>query len=227
MTKKRTIRNILFLCIIIFIFNIGEYTVKARLTEDSKKNYYILVNLNEERLYLIDKENNVFLKKYAIASGKSKTPSPIGTWKVTSKFRKGGVFGSRWIGLNCPWGNFGIHGTNKPETIGYPVSHGCIRMHNKDIEELYDYVIPGMIVNIYGGPKGPFERGIKTLKPGDRGAAVFEVQRKMKEQGYYPGNLDGIYGKDMKRYVRKFREDNNLKVNHNIDYEFYRKLGLS
>jgi len=42
------------------------------------------------------------------------------------------------------------------------------------------------------------------------GLAVLEVQRKMKDKGYYPGDLDGIYGDGIKRYAIKFREDNNL-----------------
>jgi len=67
-----------------------------------------------------------------------------------------------------------------------------------------------MTVAIYAGPYGPFEKGLKTLKPGDRGSAVLEVQRKMKDKGYYPGDLDGIYGDGIKRYAIKFREDNNL-----------------
>ena len=48
----------------------------------------------------------------------------------------------------------------------------------------------------------------------------------MKEKGYYPGDLDGIYGDGMKQYVIKFRKDNNLTISHNIDYEFYEKLEI-
>ncbi|QGU94400.1 peptidoglycan-binding protein [Clostridium bovifaecis] len=49
----------------------------------------------------------------------------------------------------------------------------------------------------------------------------------MKDKGYYPGYIDGIYGDDMKEYVIKFRKHNNLTISHNIDYEFYKKLGIS
>lgn len=34
-------------------------------------------------------------------------------------------------------GNYAIHGTNDPGSIGRFVSHGCIRMHNEDILDLY------------------------------------------------------------------------------------------
>jgi len=42
-----------------------------------------------------------------------------------------------------------IHGTNDPECIGHNISGGCIRMHNRDIEELVDkYVVLGNSVII-------------------------------------------------------------------------------
>ena len=37
-------------------------------------------------------------------------------------------------------GEYAIHGTNKPESVGGFVSYGCFRMYNWDIEELYNYV---------------------------------------------------------------------------------------
>ncbi|MES2907145.1 MAG: L,D-transpeptidase [Pseudomonadota bacterium] len=40
-------------------------------------------------------------------------------------------------------GEYAIHGTNKPETVGGFVSYGCFRMYNWDVEELYQYVQPG------------------------------------------------------------------------------------
>ena len=40
-------------------------------------------------------------------------------------------------------GNYGIHGTNEPGSIGHFVSHGCIRMYNEDILDLYQRVSIG------------------------------------------------------------------------------------
>ena len=34
-------------------------------------------------------------------------------------------------------GEYAIHGTNQPGSIGHFVSHGCIRMFNEDISDLY------------------------------------------------------------------------------------------
>jgi len=224
--REKLLRTVFFMITIILILNINECTAKSVSNVDSNKNLAILVDLSEERIYLVNTEKNIILKKYTIASGKLETPSPIGTWKVVEMDKWSGGFGTRWIGLNVPWGKFGIHGTNKPGTIGSEASHGCIRMFNKDIEELYEHIKYGTIVIIYAGPNGPFERGLKALKPGDRGSAVLEVQKKMKEKGYYPGDLDGIYGEVMKQYVIKFRKDNNLAISHNVDYEFYKKIEI-
>ncbi|HMJ41712.1 MAG TPA: L,D-transpeptidase [Pseudolabrys sp.] len=42
--------------------------------------------------------------------------------------------------LTLRGGEYAIHGTNRPESIGRFVSSGCIRMHNRDIVELYSLV---------------------------------------------------------------------------------------
>lgn len=101
--------------IFIFIFNTSGNAAEAVSRANSKESISILVDISEERLYLIDTEKNIILKKYTVASGKPETPSPVGTWKVTCTAKWSGGFGTRWIGLNVPWGIYGIHGTNKPE----------------------------------------------------------------------------------------------------------------
>ena len=66
------------------------------------KDIKILIDVSENRLYLLN--GNELINKYPIASGKSSTPSPIGTWKVVNKGKWGGGFGTRWMGLNVTWG---------------------------------------------------------------------------------------------------------------------------
>ncbi|MEB3118669.1 MAG: L,D-transpeptidase, partial [Limnothrix sp.] len=57
--------------------------------------------------------------------------------------------GVRWIGF---WTNgdnsIGFHGTPNPELIGQAVSHGCVRMRNEDIVDLFDRVTEGMPVRV-------------------------------------------------------------------------------
>ncbi|MGI6777857.1 MAG: L,D-transpeptidase family protein [Acetivibrionales bacterium] len=173
-----------------------------------KFDYYIFVEIEEHTLYLL--QDNKIVKKYPIASGKPHTPSPIGSWKVITKGDWGGGFGGRWMGLNVPWGTYGIHGTNRPETIGWAASHGCIRMRNRDVEELYRLISHGTPVVISNGQLGPFGRGFRNISPGDRGADVFVVQRRLKELGFYKGYIDGIYGEGMKSAVHSFQRKNGL-----------------
>jgi len=47
--------------------------------------------------------------------------------------------GARVIGLG-PGGEYAIHGTNMPGTIGTAASYGCFRMHNRDVADLYERV---------------------------------------------------------------------------------------
>jgi hypothetical protein len=47
---------------------------------------------------------------------------------------------------------YGIHGTNHPESIGHAASHGCIRMRNHDVEELFELVRVGDQVELITAP---------------------------------------------------------------------------
>ena len=188
------------------------------------ENLRIFIDIDEKTLYLLD--GNTLIKKYPVATGAPSTPTPVGRWKVTSKARWGGGFGSRWIGIDVPWGIYGIHGTNKPSSIGYNASHGCVRMYNRDVEDLYTHVKYGTPVMIYGGVFGPFGNGARNLRPGSKGTDVVEVQRRLRLLGYYSGSIDGIYGPAMENALYRFQQDNGLPKNRTIYYETYRAMGI-
>jgi lipoprotein-anchoring transpeptidase ErfK/SrfK len=57
-----------------------------------------------------------------------------------------GVLGTRRLDLGD---GYGIHGTDQPESIGQSVSHGCVRLRNSDVEQLYPMVPVGTPVYIY------------------------------------------------------------------------------
>lgn len=116
-------------------------------SEGFRADYRITIKPKEKRLYLI-KDNKIF-KSYPIATGKPSTPTPIGTFKIENvAINPGGPFGVRWLGLDAPYGDYGIHGTNNPSSIGKSVSNGCIRMYNKDVLDLSKYVSIGTVVKI-------------------------------------------------------------------------------
>lgn len=222
--------TILLTLVLIFFtnINVGAFNPEVSSNIQNNTNYNILVDLNDLKMFLIDKDTNEVIKSYPIAGGKPSTPSPIGTWTIIGKEADWGKgFGSRWMALNVPWGKYGIHGTNKPLTIGGAESLGCIRMFNKDVEDLYNRVRVGTTVVIYGGPYGLYSNHFRNLIPGDRGADVFEVQRRLRDKGYYLGKLDGVYGDGMKAQVIRFRKDNKLTLTHNIDKELYEKLEMN
>lgn len=54
--------------------------------------------------------------------------------------------GTRWIGLSAS--GIGMHGTNAESSVGHPVSHGCMRMHRRDVEWLFTKVRIGTPVVI-------------------------------------------------------------------------------
>lgn len=90
-----------------------------------------------------------------------------------------------WLGLNVPWGKFGIHGTLDPHSLGWASSHGCIRMNNNEVAELYKIVPVGTKVTIVDGVYGTFGNGFRNLKSGMYGADVMEIQKRLKELGFF------------------------------------------
>lgn len=190
-----------------------------------EKDYTILIHIDEKRLYLL--ENGEVVKKYIVSTGKSGYSSPIGDWKIVGKGTNwGGGFGARWLGLNVTWGKYGIHGTNDEGRIGYAVSHGCIRMRNKDVKELYNMVEVGTPVIIRNGPYGPFGMGFKVLQPGQRGADVLAVQVRLKELGYYEGYESGIYNESLKTALHLFQRERGLPVENKITHDDYTAMGF-
>lgn len=76
-----------------------------------------------------------------VAAGNIIVP-PFGTNQ--RKYR--GVLGTHRLNIGD---GYALHGTNRPETIGRSVSHGCVRLRNDDIAALYDMVPIGTPVYIY------------------------------------------------------------------------------
>lgn len=185
---------------------------------------FIFVDLTKRTLYLFKDGEQV--KKYNVAIGTKESPSPIGIFKIIEKGDWGKGFGGSWMGLNVPWGVYGIHGTTKPNSIGRAASHGCIRMKNRDAAELYKMVKYGTIVEIYGGPFGPFGRGFRVLLPGDTGADVMEVQRNLKLKGYYNDYISGYYSVATERALNGFQRDRGLPISNVIDDKIYESLGI-
>lgn len=181
----------------------------------------IVINVAKRNLEVYN--DNQLYKTYRIAVGKSETPTPIGEWNVVWKdYNWGTGFGTRWMGLNVPWGIYGIHGTNKPWSIGQFASHGCIRMRNKDVEELFEWIPIGTPVRI----EGRKIRVQRVLKYQTAGADVVLIQMKLKELGYLNARADGIYGNVTAEAVKAFQNDQGLEVTGVVDKVFVEKLGI-
>jgi len=98
---------------------------------------------------LILKFNDEVVKAYNVSTGKNNS-TPIGRYKIINKiidppwYKDGreipptnpeNILGSRWMGLDLS--GIGIHGTTQPDEIGKQITEGCVRMRNKDVEEIF------------------------------------------------------------------------------------------
>lgn len=181
----------------------------------------IIIHVNQQTLEVYS--DGQLHKKYRIAVGKSSTPTPIGEWNVVWKaYNWGTGFGTRWMGLNVPWGIYGIHGTNKPWSIGQFASHGCIRMRNRDVEELFEWVPIGTPVHI-DGRKIRIKR---ILKYQMTGPDVVILQMKLRELGYLETRADGIFGLVTDTAIKNFQAEHGIEANGIVDKQVLELLEI-
>jgi hypothetical protein len=159
------------------------------------------------------------------AVGKSLTRTPVGEWTVVGKSTNwGGGFGTRWLGLNVPWGIYGIHGTNKPASIGTAASAGCIRLQNRDVEWLYSVVKIGTRVTIVGArQKVTVER---PLRRGQTGKEVLELQFALRQAGFHIYPVDGRFGAQTEQVVKAVQARYDLPQTGRADRNVLALLGL-
>ena len=205
---------IIFCGILIGLFPISAYAEKE-----------IHINLWLRTLQL--QENGKVLKTYPIGPGTKDTPSPMGIFKIVDK-RKNWYdgFGSRWMELNVPWGTFGIHGTDKPYSIGGYVSEGCIRMFDRQVEELYPQVKIGTKVIIDGPLTGHPAVTYRILVKGSRSALVYIVQNRLQAAGYYKGVCNGRFDHATEIAIKKYQKEHKLPVTAQIHYEDLVHMGI-
>jgi lipoprotein-anchoring transpeptidase ErfK/SrfK len=125
----------------------------------------IVIRRNSNRLLLYD--GMKYRRFFAVATGQRQYPTPLGRFKIVVKWKNpwwyppnspwaagekpippgpDNPLGTRWMGLSAP--GVGIHGTPSDASIGYSVSHGCIRMHIPQAEWLFNHVDVGTTVFI-------------------------------------------------------------------------------
>ncbi len=115
---------------------------------------YIVIDKSEFKLYWV--RGGELKKVYPVAHGKVGWTTPNRIWRIDAKYYSSGVFGPRKMrlfkqvrtsrGYRYVYTAYGIHGTNQEWVIGTRASHGCIRMYNRDILELWPQVPLGTMV---------------------------------------------------------------------------------
>ncbi|WP_053959702.1 L,D-transpeptidase family protein [Sulfobacillus thermosulfidooxidans] len=180
----------------------------------------IVINVVQRKLYLY--RNNKLFHVYPVAVGKPETPSPRGEFVVTQKAIWGDGFGTRWIRFSAPWGIYGIHGTNKPWSVGTVASHGCFRMYNHDVEQVYALISLGTPVIVEGIT--PYVKIRRTINPGQIGQDVVELQRLLRLAKVYSGPLNGVYTPEVKQAVERFQVMVHLPITGVASLETTQKL---
>ncbi len=125
---------------------VGQRIQIPGLPEPGTIPYTIQIGVGKRRLSLF--QNGKLVKIFPIAVGKMLTNTPVGEFVIVNRqYNPGGPFGVLWMSLSKQ--GYGIHGTNDPSSIGKAVSHGCVRMYNRDVLQLANMVPNGTKVTIY------------------------------------------------------------------------------
>jgi lipoprotein-anchoring transpeptidase ErfK/SrfK len=138
-------------------------------TADLAKKYATVLIVNRKAFSLTLYKDLKVKKSYGIAVGRVGLETPAGLYtiqdkaidpawhvpnspwagKLAGKVIPGGApdnpIKSRWLGV---YDGVGVHGTSDDASIGSNASHGCIRMHIPDVEELYPQVPVGSPIYI-------------------------------------------------------------------------------
>lgn len=121
------------------------------------------LRLSERRVYVYT--DNSIETSYPVAVGKIGWETPTGNFEVFSTVSEPGwtnpftneeippgpenPLGDRWIAF---WTDgvelIGFHGTPNRESIGQAVSHGCVRMYNEHVRELFEMIELGTLVTV-------------------------------------------------------------------------------
>lgn len=188
----------------------------------------LLIWVELDRKRLIVYENGVETAVFPIASGARDTPSPVGAYRISYRFATElSGFGTRFLGLNVPFGQYGLHGTNVPGSIGRNASHGCIRLRVEDAERLYRIAPNGTRVVLEGGAYGALTPGLRTLREGDRGSDVQLLQRRLIQRGFLHGTADGVLGAETRAAVIRARQAMRLSAGDAADWALQTALGMA
>jgi lipoprotein-anchoring transpeptidase ErfK/SrfK len=120
----------------------------------------VIIRSDVHRLYFYRGARPI--RVFTVATGGMWTPTPRGRFRIINKYRHpwwyppnsswakhldpippgpDNPLGTRWMGLSVP--GVGIHGTPYPASVGYSISHGCVRMKKRDAESLFRLVRVG------------------------------------------------------------------------------------
>ena len=118
--------------------------------------FSISIDKSQNKLMLLS--DGKMFKIYTVGTGRENS-TPTGKFTIISKLVNPpwrgippedprNILGTRWMGFNEPYKDYGIHGTTAPETIGTQSSAGCVRMYNMEVEELYKIIPYGAEITI-------------------------------------------------------------------------------
>lgn len=167
--RNALIRVFLLTLCILLVNSVG--IVAAEATDfvpvpQEKAQKHVVINIPSRSLTVYN--GDLAVRRFPVGVGRPGFMTPVGKHQVIRKIVNPGwenpykargasrikpgrnnPLGTRWIGFKANnRGEYGIHGTNRPQSVGKFSSHGCVRMQVKDAEALFEMVEMGTPVEV-------------------------------------------------------------------------------
>lgn len=148
------------------ILSTPQEQIRFQQTIQEQRGIRLYLDLKRRQLEVRDPQGNK-LKVFPVAVGRPGWTTPKGEFQILKKItnptwehiftnqrfpagQRGNPLGAYYLGFHTMGQDeFGFHGTNQPQSIGKAISHGCVRLFNKDIAILFPMVEVGTPLTVF------------------------------------------------------------------------------
>lgn len=123
-----------------------------RLARQQRPSQWIEVDLSRQQV--VAWNGGTPVKTFIASTGKSRTPTPTGTFAIQGKYSSTSMQGANYYVADVPYtmyfsGGYALHGAYWHNSFGVPVSHGCVNLRVRQARWLYSWAPVGTKVVVH------------------------------------------------------------------------------
>lgn len=112
------------------------------------------IEVDTSRQQLVAWNNGRIDRVFNVSTGKSRTPTPSGSYSIQSKYRSTSMRGANYYVPDVPYamfysGGYALHGAYWHNNFGTRMSHGCVNLGVRQSRWLYNWASVGTKVVVH------------------------------------------------------------------------------